>query len=925
MRRRRLRRFLLWSFLLLGSVATGSVWFAYTYITDSDTLAQFIREAAPRYLPKAQVSMDRVQIRPLVGDVELRQTSIWQTVDGKTLETLKIPWLQIRSDFRALFWGKVATREVAVAWPRLRIKRRADGTWNLQDLLASPWPGTAQIKPVITISKGSVELDEGSAFGTILREVSLKIEPISDGSFRFEGDARSDMFERMALAGTYHPTTGRMVLTQGRLSGLAISDTLRNRLPQALREKLAQMGLDRGEVDVNVARLVIDPQAPTPVDYEVALSLREGLWDCPKMPFPLSKVAGSATITPRSIRVHQADGYNGKTVVRLSSATFSPTDLATGPMDMRVKVVNLDLDERLKKKTPPKLYDLWGHFSPPGRTNLGQVNATIHAFRHIPGTELLYETDVDVLDVAIEYHQFKYPLEHLRGKLHYKEKKITVDLATVVGSEPLTGVGTIVNPGPGAVVDIRFEAGTMPVDEVLLRAIPPDARKVVEDFQPKGTVRGVAVLKRTPLPDDPKGKIAVDAELDLNPGCSIRWKGLPYPVSNLTGRLGLHPDRWVFTDMQGENNLARISASGEVNQVTKGKFAVDLKLKAEGIPFDRQLRESLPPAWGERTWSILNPTGSSTVDALISVGPGKPDDYKITITPGTDACVSLKLTPAPGTETAAHSPIVELPDMEKVTGTFFFDNGVVSMKDVGFRFRQAPVHFNSGKVTMKDTGAFTLSVQDLWVKDLRLEYELRKIMPPAMADFAAKLDDGKTFTARGNMTIGWSGAVNDPAVCSWNQGRVVFNDNTIAAGLPLEHIQGEIHNIAGRFDGRALTSVGILNLGSVKIGGQHLTNVTSPLSIDADRARVTSLESDLLGGKLNGSMEVTLTATPEYKASFRLVGAQLEELASTVPGRQDYKGEISGKVEVSGLGQNLKTVTGKGEAHVTHGDNCGTK
>jgi len=242
------------------------------------------------------------------------------------------------------------------------------------------------------------------------------------------------------------------------------------------------------------------------------------------------------------------------------------------------------------------------------------------------------------------------------------------------------------------------------------------------------------------------------------------------------------------------------------------------------------------------------------------------------------------------------------------------------MNDVGFRFRQAPVHFNSGKVMMKDTGAFNLSVEDLWIKDLRLEYELRKIMPPAMAEFAAKLDDGKTFTARGNMAIGWSGVSNDPAVCSWNQGRVVFNDNTIAAGLPLEHIQGEIHTIAGQFDGRALTVDGILNLGSVKIGGQHLTNVSSPLSIGADRARVTSLEADLLGGKLNGAMEVTLAATPEYKANFRLVGAKLEELASTVAGRQDYKGEISGMVEVSGLGQNLKTVTGKGEAHVTNGD-----
>ena len=46
----------------------------------------------------------------------------------------------------------------------------------------------------------------------------------------------------------------------------------------------------------------------------------------------------------------------------------------------------------------------------------------------------------------------------------------------------------------------------------------------------------------------------------------------------------------------------------------------------------------------------------------------------------------------------------------------------------------------------------------------------------------------------------------------------------------------------------------------------------------------------------------------------------LEQYAATVPGHQDYKGAVNAEVEVSGLGQDLKTVHGRGEAHVAHAD-----
>ena len=51
-----------------------------------------------------------------------------------------------------------------------------------------------------------------------------------------------------------------------------------------------------------------------------------------------------------------------------------------------------------------------------------------------------------------------------------------------------------------------------------------------------------------------------------------------------------------------------------------------------------------------------------------------------------------------------------------------------------------------------------------------------------------------------------------------------------------------------------------------------------------------------------------------------LHGAQLEEYARTLGGRQSYRGNIEARLECSGLGSDLRTLQGHGDAHITQGD-----
>ena len=141
-------------------ISAGLTWFAYTLVTDSDMAARLIKAQAALFLPRSIVEMGRVSVGIVRGgQVEVRQDSSRQRIDGQLFETASIAWLSVRLDSRQLFHGQFEPREVIVSQPTLRLCRGRDGTWNLQGLIAEPWPGPViKNPPPIVIRNGTVEL-----------------------------------------------------------------------------------------------------------------------------------------------------------------------------------------------------------------------------------------------------------------------------------------------------------------------------------------------------------------------------------------------------------------------------------------------------------------------------------------------------------------------------------------------------------------------------------------------------------------------------------------------------------------------------------------------------------------------------------------------------------------------------------------------
>ena len=517
---RRVAKVMVWGIVLCLSILGGGLWFAYTYVTDSETAARVLKQYLSRYLPGSDVDPGRVRLKPFLGELTLNNAQIFQRIDARPFQALRIPWLRIGIDTRKFLRGQLDLRHVLVVQPSLRLCYRRDGSLNLKGLLADPWPGPLLDKtPPIVIQDGTLELvpDEegppeiaspgnvsrnpeeaspvlpptsgpspsrplGPRGVIVLREVSIHIKQVGALLFVFEGSARGDSLDRLQLHGSIDLATGRMTLT-GNLDALTLSDALQRRLPREVRPIMKALAMTGGVVDLDLKRATYDPKAAPEnrLTYAMEARLHEGVWECPKLPFHVNNFTAIVGVEDGLIHIKHAEGFNGRTTLR-ARGTLRAGEPQRVPMDLHVELIDLDLDPRLREKTPAAYDDLWDVFQPRGR-----VDAEVDVTRAETGGEVELGAKVTCRDVAANYRHFAYPVDHLTGELTLKKKILAVDLKTIsVGGRPLRLKGTINNPGVNAVVALELWAESVPIDAPLIKAFKPEVRKVVAQFSPRG-------------------------------------------------------------------------------------------------------------------------------------------------------------------------------------------------------------------------------------------------------------------------------------------------------------------------------------------------------------------------------------------------------------------------------------------------------
>ena len=213
-------------------------------------------------------------------------------------------------------------------------------------------------------------------------------------------------------------------------------------------------------------------------------------------------------------------------------------------------------------------------------------------------------------DVAAVYRHFPYPLDHLTGSVDTGKQLLTVDLHTLKAASRCVLKGTIKNPGVDAVVKLDIQAEAMQIDDALKKAMPPNVRKVVDQFNPSGVVKAHAKVFRKPLPDRPdrpEGEIEIDAEIDLTERCEITWEQAAIPDTQPERTTGDTPRPLGVQEHEGrqrpgedtgqrKRQEAAAAQAGERRRSAQNRGIS----RSRNLPFSGELKDALPPAWKKK-------------------------------------------------------------------------------------------------------------------------------------------------------------------------------------------------------------------------------------------------------------------------------------------------------------------------------------
>jgi hypothetical protein len=225
-------------------------------------------------------------------------------------------------------------------------------------------------------------------------------------------------------------------------------------------------------------------------------------------------------------------------------------------------------------------------------------------------------------DVTFQLHQGRLihaqlpmPLEDIEGRLRYADGQIRLDGLTATSGQgrlQLTAHASAASAEADLAGSLRWEH--LPVSQRLFTQLPVAMQRIERDYHPEGTV-------------------TVDIEFGRRSGrwhgrCALRLEEVsamcvqfPYRLEHLEGTIDHEFDAAVALDAF---KIDLVGTGGGRPVYIQGKIddRIDLKIWADNVPIDDQLRGALRPAF-QKLVRQFNPSGVVDVRALVRRGVGE--------------------------------------------------------------------------------------------------------------------------------------------------------------------------------------------------------------------------------------------------------------------------------------------------------------
>jgi hypothetical protein len=196
---------------------------------------------------------------------------------------------------------------------------------------------------------------------------------------------------------------------------------------------------------------------------------------------------------------------------------------------------------------------------------------------------------VQCKDVAIEYNNFPYKIEHLTGQIDFTKNSVKLNnLSGKHGDANFFFNGSASDFGPDRKYNIRITSDNMPLNNDLYEALNTKQKKFWTALAPVGHA-GVDLQLNRQSQTDKETKLTLELL-----GTEAVYQHFPYRLKNLTGKLLFYSNKIFFSNIISKTNERKITVNGTVETSDNdGPTTYDFIIQAENVPLDTNLEEAL--------------------------------------------------------------------------------------------------------------------------------------------------------------------------------------------------------------------------------------------------------------------------------------------------------------------------------------------
>lgn len=934
---RTIRWLIFFALATAGAAGGGAYWF---YSRSDELLKKELLSQLSAMFPDVAIDLDRAHFE-LSGRVRAHQVKL--TFPGDDFASLTVGQLVISLDRDQLAESQqVQIERVRLIKPRAWVIRRADQTWNWQQLRVVRNEGG--ILPDVEIEHGTVTVQfEQPAPGTPLdincTELQLTATPSSDRSWAVAASSRVDGTGPVRVKGDFHLDGSPWKMT-AEIDGLVIDQALVGKLatihpalkrplfemearwttlasgefPKAEPAANANLGSSRmrpvmrqlGAIPELGVQLLADlklrmasAKSAGPPEFQVRADIRNGRLTNKMLPLPLHELTGKVYADRSKIVLQELHGRHGESTITCSGKWAVGEQPAVVIHGRRIVV-----DETLAARLPDPLARLIHSLALRGLVDFDAQLTRTEQGVVVPDIEMT------LAQGSLTYEKFNYPVREVSGKLSWHGELAQLEGRGQAGSAPVTVTGTIKRPGPGAEMVILLRADDVPIDAALLNASPAAVKTAVTALNLRGTADAwVKLIKPAGIGAKPVPHIVTRLR-----DCSVLFDKFPLRIDRISGLVRWDGETATFQSLRGRHADANISCRGSFQKGPEpGKL--ELALKIEDLPFDSDLFEAIPQRLQE-TWHEFHPSGRFDALAKVTWVPGGEFDLSIPSAKLKDAEVTLQHFTFPWHNVSAEMSYAH--DRLEVTS--------LRAEHDDCRLR------GKGWGTFPCDRPWQFRFEEFFVDDLPTTPAIRRALPADLRVVVDTLNPTGTISVQGPMAFSGPDGPRDSVAIQWKSD-VLLSGSDLMLGQRVENIYGRV-TLHGAWDGRqAVIDYGQLDLDSLEIFKHQLTEVRGPFKYQQGELTAGSrqavigpvmqatkninvaeqINAKAIDGTLTLNSIVKFGREPDYRLRVIMTGGNLERYTQMYKqGQKNIRGNINGWMDLQGIGDDTDSVTGSG-------------